>query len=95
MNILLSNIIEFNVAINIYCNVVPSQLLGIEWRTHGGGEAGRAPKSPFSRSEALEGPGLQLASCLRGAENTHNSCYHAGSSLARSCSLLWSSCWGV
>jgi hypothetical protein len=35
MNILLSNIIEFNVAINIYCNVVPSQMLGMEW-TQGG-----------------------------------------------------------
>lgn len=37
MNILLSNIIEFNVAINISCNVVPSQTLGMEWTQEGGG----------------------------------------------------------
>lgn len=43
MNILLSNIIEFNVAINIYCNVVPSQLLGMEWRARGGGGGWQGP----------------------------------------------------
>lgn len=44
MNILLSSIIEFNVAINIYCNVL---LLGAAWsiiQGSGRGEASRAPK---------------------------------------------------
>lgn len=44
MNILLSNIIEFNVAINIYCNVVPSQLLGMEWKADGGGGGWQGPQ---------------------------------------------------
>lgn len=49
MNILLSNIIEFNVAINIHCNVlVPRAAWSIMWGPQG--KASGAPKSRVSRN---------------------------------------------
>ena len=91
MNILLSSIIEFNVAIDIYCNVL---LLGAAWsiiQGSGRGEASRAPKVLI-----LQKWGPQWAWSVThspsktGRKQRHRCCFRVGTGHATFCpSHIW------
>lgn len=91
MNILLSSIIEFNVAINIYCNVL---LLGAAWsiiQGLGRGEASRAPKVLILQKWGPQWSwSLTHPPSKTGRKQRHRCCFRVGTGHATFCpSHIW------